>query len=96
MKRKYKVKITPKLLKVLKKYWKAYKILDEHYHWNLRCLEEKMEKETGIKDIEFFRSIPKQCPFCRKELLIDPSVCGIGDYGLWAMPLIQREKLEKQ
>lgn len=81
MKRKYTVKITPKLLKTLKKHWKMYREISECYHTNLFYLEKWMEKDTGIKGIEFFRN--------------DGYICGIGDFGLWTMPLVTAERLEK-
>ena len=81
-KRKYKVKITPKLIKILKKYWDEYRAVEDAYNIEICHIEEKMEKETGIKGIEFFRSD-------------GGSICGIGDFGLWTMPLVQAERLEK-
>lgn len=79
-KRKYKVKITPKLKKTLKYYWQRYKSVTDFYYKVLHDIEKDMEKETRIKGIEFFRS--------------DDGICGIGNYGMWTMPLILREELE--
>lgn len=73
-------KVGAKTTKILKKYWKAYQVLEDKYRKNVHKLELKMEKETNIKGIEFFR--------------VDGAVVGIGDYGFWRLPLIQREDLE--
>ena len=56
MKRKneYKYRKTKELIKKLKPYWKEYQKLDNLHRNLVYELEKKMEKETGIKGIEFF------------------------------------------
>ena len=51
---KNKIKITHKLLKILKAYTKLFSKIEGKYYSGLNKLEKQMQKETGIKDIEFF------------------------------------------
>ena len=53
--------------KVLKKYWAELEIAENHFYEWVGSIEAKMEKETGIKGIEFFRSPDGGC------------YCGIGN-----------------
>ena len=82
-KKKKKLKI-PKAK--LKAYWLAVECVEDVYWKQIRIIEKYISKDTGVKDIELFRSIPEKCPFCKKELMIDGSICGIGTanrkYGL--------------
>ena len=52
MAKKYRIK--PPNRKILRKYWKAFEILEGRYYGKISDLEKKMAKETGIKDICFF------------------------------------------
>ena len=38
----------------LKKYWKELTELEKDFESKITVLEKKMQKETGIKDLEFF------------------------------------------
>ena len=53
LKSKYKIK--PPSKKVLKKYWDELEVAENHFSEWVGKIEAKMEKETGIKGIEFFR-----------------------------------------
>jgi len=53
---KYKIKPTKKQLKIIKAYWKRLRNLEDDFYDKLRILEYELEKKTGIKDIEFFKS----------------------------------------
>ena len=59
----------------LKRYWKKLDAIEEDFYRNLKWLEEGMERETGIKGIEFI--------WCDNEIV------GIGDYNR-SMKLIHR------
>ena len=74
MKYKYPAKIWEKKLS---KYWKPLEKIEDEYYKQLFALEKKMEKETGIKGIEFFHS--------------DNSIVGIGNDSE-TMELIHRER----
>jgi len=50
-----KIKITRKLLSILKAYTKLYSKLEGEFHQKTYKLEKQMEKETGISEIEFFK-----------------------------------------
>lgn len=76
----YTVKISKNTLKKLKIYWSNFKNIEDRFYDEVRKLEESMEKDTGIKDVEFFQN--------------DGYYCGIGN-GSRTMKLIQREELEK-
>jgi hypothetical protein len=80
MRKKYKIKVTKKLIKQLKPYWKELRQIENKFYDKLYEIEKKMEKITGIKGIEFF-----QC---------DGYYAGIGNVNR-TMPLIQRDELEK-
>lgn len=69
-----------KRLKILKRYWKKYKLVEDEYYGKVARLEKEMEKETRIKGIYFFAS--------------DDGICGIGNDDR-TMKLIQRRELEK-
>jgi len=64
-KKEYSVK--PPSRKVLKKYWVIMEAIQDRMYAEIMELEQKMEKETGIKGIEFFRSPDDGC------------YCGIGN-----------------
>ena len=77
-----KIKVTRKLLGILKAYTKLFGRIESKYHKEIDRLEKMMQKETGIKDIEFV--------FC------DGEVSGIGTPSEpKKMDLIHRETLEK-
>jgi hypothetical protein len=76
----YKIKKTKKLIKKLQKYWKEYCRLDNDFRKNMHELEQRMEKETGIKGIELF--------WCDNECV------GIGNE-MRTMELIKMEELEE-
>jgi len=80
MKRKYKVKITPKLLKTLNKYWNMKEAIEQGYELEIAYIEKLMEKATGIKGIEFFRDD------------MGGAIVGIGNWQR-TMPLVLREEL---
>jgi len=77
-----KIKITKKLLKILKIYTKLFSNIEGKYHKAIYELEKEMEQKTGIKGIEFF--------FC------DGEFSGIGTpTEPKRMRLIHRYKLER-
>lgn len=78
---KYKIKITKKLIKKLKPYWRELLEIERQHHNTVYRLEKRMEKEIGIKGIEFF-----QC---------DNEYIGIGNV-VRTMPLIHDTKLERE
>jgi len=57
----------PPSRKILKKYWEQMEKAQDFFHFNITLIEQLMAKETGIKDIEFFRSPDDGC------------YCGIGN-----------------
>jgi hypothetical protein len=73
MKKKYTTKLPSK--KLLKRYWLALESIENQFWGRLQGVEEVMEKETGIKGIEFI--------WC------DNSIVGIGNSDR-TMKLIQR------
>jgi len=75
-----KIKITRKLLRILRAYTKLYGRIEGRYYKELNRLEKMMEQETGIKGIEFF--------------LCDGEMAGIGNAER-TMKLILRSELEK-
>lgn len=75
-----KIKITPKLIRILKAYTRLFKKIEGKYYSSIDKLEKQMRKETDIKDIEFV--------FC------DGEFSGIGNTDR-TMELIFRYKLEK-
>ena len=64
-KKEYSVK--PPSKEVLKKYWVEMEVIQDRMYAEIMELEKKMEKEPGIKGIEFFRSPDDGC------------YCGIGN-----------------
>ena len=80
--KKYKIKKTKKLMKTLSKYWKTMKDAEELFYQVVSDIEKRMEKETGIKGISFFTT--------------GDGICGIGNYGVWSIPLIHGEELEEK
>lgn len=77
--KKYKIKITKKLLNQLKPFWKDLQLLLDEFYSQLDILEKRMESETKIKGIEFFRC--------------DGDYVGIGNVRR-TMPLIHDKRLE--
>ena len=75
-----KIKVTKETIKKLKPYWKEFELLYEEFLGKTYHLEQKMSKDLGIKELEFF-----QC---------DGDWCGIGN-GDRTLPLIVAEKLEE-
>ena len=49
-----KIKVTRKLLGILKAYTKLFGRIEGKYYKEIDRLEKLMQKETGIKDIEFY------------------------------------------
>ena len=77
-----KIKITKKLLNILRSYTKLFGRIESEYMRKVSELEKMMQHETGIKDIEFV--------FCDGECSgIGTPVCPE------KMDLIRRDKLEK-
>ena len=68
--------IKPPSKKILKKYWEMMKVAENYFHEEVGKIEDKMAKETGIEDIEFFKSPDDGC------------YCGIGNASR-TMKLIQ-------
>lgn len=56
MNKKYKIKPSKKQLSIIRLYWKMFQAEYANFWGKLGDLEEKMSKETGIKDLEFFQS----------------------------------------
>ena len=54
MRKKYKIKVTKKLIEQLRPFWREFRKVQGRYDIKLRKLEEGMAKKTGIKNIEFF------------------------------------------
>jgi hypothetical protein len=77
--KKYKLKPTRKQLLLIKEAWKRFQYIEECFYQSIGKLEDKIAKETGIKDIIFFNS--------------DGDWCGIGNKSR-SMKLLQREDLE--
>ncbi len=75
----YKIKLTPKLLKKLKYWWKIYHCIEDEYWTSVGETEKKMAKDTGIEGIEFFHT--------------EGMACGIGNVSR-TMKLIHQEELE--
>ena len=80
MVKKYKIKKTKKLIKLLKSSWQAFKTVEDEYYEYIQLIEKKLAKITGIKDIEIFHC--------------DGEGVGIGNYSR-TMELIRKEELEK-
>ena len=74
-----KIKMTLKLLKILKAYTKLYLRIERKHYKERFKLEKMMEHETGIKGIEFF--------------LCDGEFAGIGN-AKRTMKLIHRKRLK--
>ena len=54
--KKYKIEITPALRLKLRRWWAIYHTIEDEYWQAIEETEKKMEKDTGIKGIEFFIS----------------------------------------
>lgn len=80
MKKKYKIKKTKALVRKLRKYMNEYSEIESEFYQSKGELEKKMERETGIRGIEFF--------FC------DGEMSGIGNDER-TMELIHRIELEE-
>ena len=76
----YKIKKTKKLIKQLQSYWKELDIAEAKFRQATAEIEKRMEKETGIKGIEFF--------------MCDNEYVGIGNLAT-TMELIHRRELEE-
>ena len=63
--------------KVLKKYWAQLEIAEDAFYQNVGMIEKRMAEDTGIEDIEFFRSPDDGC------------YCGVGNVSR-TMRLVQR------
>lgn len=53
MRKKYKIKITKKLVEQLKTFWQKLSRVRSRYDIKIAKIEEEMAKKTGIKNIEF-------------------------------------------
>lgn len=51
---KYKINPTKKQLKIIESYWSKLLLLESDFHIQVNNLEKQIEKETKIKNIEFF------------------------------------------
>jgi len=60
MRKEYKIKVTRKLLKQLKPFWRELQKIQDSHNIKIAELEEEMAKKTGIENIEFF--------FCDNEI----------------------------
>jgi len=80
MRRKNKIKVTKKLLKQLKPFWRKLQKIQDIYNIKIVGLEEDMAKKTGIKNIEFF--------------LCDNEIVGIGNVER-TMRLIRDREIEE-
>lgn len=61
MRKKYKIKVTQKLVKQLKPFWRESQDIQDSYNIKIAGLEREMAKKTGIENIEFF--------FCDNEIV---------------------------
>ncbi len=61
MRKEYKIKVTGKLLKQLKPFWRELQKIRDDYNIKVVGLEKEMAKKTGIENIEFF--------FCDNEIV---------------------------
>lgn len=75
------IKIDKSLIKKLKPYWEELELLQWEYIGKVYQLEEKMSKEVGIKDLEFF--------------MCDGEYVGIGNVDR-TMKLIHQNQLEQE
>ncbi len=78
--KKYEIKKSLSLVRKLKPYLKTYQKAEEAFWKKIQAIERDMEKELGIKDIEFFHA--------------DGSLAGIGN-GSRTMELIHRHEIEE-
>lgn len=76
-----KEKVTSEQLDKLKLYWRCAKEAEDRFTQNLFAIEATMEKDIGIESISFFHGT-------------DGHICGIGNYPLSTMRLVQQEELE--
>jgi hypothetical protein len=81
VKKQKKIRATPELIAKLKPFWSRLQRAEEAHSARVCEIEKDMEKETGIKDIEFFRSPDDGC------------YCGIGNVDR-TMSLIHDRQLE--
>ena len=80
-KKRYKIKVTPSLLKTVSTLWKTkYLPVEDSFRNAVDEFEKLLAKKTGIKDIEIFIS--------------ESEVIGIGNTSR-TMPLLQRSDLEE-
>ena len=82
MAKKYKIKPTRKQLKVMRECWAQLKLDETAYYDTVRSNEVWMEKETGIKGIEFVR-----------DEMMGGEWVGVGN-GDRTMRLVQNKELE--
>ena len=61
MREKGEIKVTKKLLKQLKPFWRELQKIQDSYNIKIAELEEEMAKKTGIENIVFF--------FCDNEIV---------------------------
>lgn len=61
MRKKVKIKVTKKLLKQLRPFWRELQKIQDSHNIKIAELEEEMAKKTGVENIEFF--------FCDNEIV---------------------------
>ena len=80
MGKEYKYPKTKKLINQLKKYYTVLRLIEDEYFESIKELEEKITKETGIKDIEI--------------IISEDGIIGIGNAHR-TMELVHIEELEQ-
>lgn len=78
-KKKYKIKKSPALIRKLVRFYRLLSVAEQSHYEYIGRLEQLMEKETGIKGIEFFYA--------------DGELAGIGNADR-TMELIHRSELD--
>lgn len=61
MRKKVKIKVTKKLLKQLRPFWRELQKIQDSHNIKIAELEEEMAEKTGVENIEFF--------FCDNEIV---------------------------
>jgi len=49
------IKVTKDIIEKLKPYWQEFELMQEEFIGKVYSLEQKMSKDIGIKDLEFFQ-----------------------------------------
>ena len=50
------IKPTAKQRKLMKEYWAEFRFRENEWHESIGRLEKALERETGIRELEFFRN----------------------------------------